>query len=80
VGRGEPDYPLSGAWEAARRLSDGGEGGSGQNSSARHAQAQRVGNRDGDECDEEGVSSSPFYKGRVEWRRPSGEGIGRRWW
>jgi hypothetical protein len=64
VERGKPDGPLTGAWEAVRRLSDGGEGDGGRNSGAERAQAQRVGNGGGDECGEEGASSSPFYKGR----------------
>jgi hypothetical protein len=44
VERGEPDGPLTGAWEVARRPGDGGEGGGGRNSGAEHALAQRVGN------------------------------------
>jgi hypothetical protein len=64
VGRGEPDCPLTKAWEVVRRPSDGGEGSGGQNFGAGHAQARRVGNGGGDECGEEGVSSSPFYKGQ----------------
>jgi hypothetical protein len=60
----KPDCPLTGAWEAVRRPSDDGEGGGGQNSSAGRAQARRVGNGSGDECGEDGASSSPFYKGR----------------
>jgi hypothetical protein len=51
---GEPDGPLTGAWEAVRWPSDGGEGGSGRNSDAERAQAQRVGNGGEDECGEEG--------------------------
>jgi hypothetical protein len=54
VERGEPDGPLTGAWEAVRRPEDGGEGGGSQNSSAEHAWAQRVGNGGGDDCGEEG--------------------------
>jgi hypothetical protein len=54
VERGEPDGPLTGAWEAVRRPGDDGEGGGGQNSVAEHARAQRVGNGGGDECGEEG--------------------------
>jgi hypothetical protein len=64
VGRGEPDCLLTGAWEAVRWSGDGGEGGGSQNSDVGHAQAQRVGNGGGDECGEEGASSSPFYGGR----------------
>jgi hypothetical protein len=64
VGRGEPNCSLTRAWEVVRRPGDGGEGGGGRNSGAGHAQAQRVGNGGGDECGEEGASSSPFYKGR----------------
>jgi hypothetical protein len=41
---GEPDGPLTGAWEVARRPGDGGDGGGGRNSGAEHALAQRVGN------------------------------------
>jgi hypothetical protein len=44
VERRETDGPLTGAWEVVRRPSDGGEGGGGQNFSAEHARAQRVGN------------------------------------
>jgi hypothetical protein len=54
VERGEPDGPLTGAWEAVRRSSDDGEGGGGRNSGAEHARAWRVGNGGGDECSEEG--------------------------
>jgi hypothetical protein len=41
---GEPDGPLIGAWEVARRPGDGGEGGGSRNSGAECARAQRVGN------------------------------------
>jgi hypothetical protein len=54
VERGEPDGPLTGAWEAVRRPGDGGEGGGGRNFSAERTRARRVGNRGGDECGEEG--------------------------
>jgi hypothetical protein len=57
VGRGEPNYPLTRAWEAVRRPGDGGEGGGGQNSSVWRAQARRVGNGCRDDCGEEGASS-----------------------
>jgi hypothetical protein len=46
---GEPDGPLTGAWEVVRR-----PGGGGQNSGAECTQARRVGNGGGDECGEEG--------------------------
>jgi hypothetical protein len=42
---GQPDGPLTGAWEVVRRPGDGGEGGGGQNSVVEHARARRVGNR-----------------------------------
>jgi hypothetical protein len=64
VGRGEPNCPLTGAWEAVRRSGDRGVGSGGQNSGARCAHARRVGNGGGNECGEEGARSSPFYKGR----------------
>jgi hypothetical protein len=51
---GEADGPLTGAWEAVRRQSDGGEGCGGRNSGAERARALRVGNGGGDECSEEG--------------------------
>jgi hypothetical protein len=60
VERGEPDDPLTVAWEAVRRPGDGGEGGGGRNSSAEHAQARRVVNGGGDECGEEGRAPRPF--------------------
>jgi hypothetical protein len=41
---GEPNGPLTGAWEAVRQPGDGGEGGGDQNSGAERARAQRVGN------------------------------------
>jgi hypothetical protein len=44
VERGEPDGPLTGAWEAVRRPGDGGEGGGDRNSGAKRAQARIVGN------------------------------------
>jgi hypothetical protein len=53
VEHGEPDSPLTRAWEAVRRLGDGGEGGGGRIFGAERAQAQRVGNGGGDECGEE---------------------------
>jgi hypothetical protein len=52
VERGEPDGPLTGAWEAVRRPGDGGEGGGGWISGAECAQASRVRNGGGDECGE----------------------------
>jgi hypothetical protein len=58
VGRRDPDCPLTGVWEAVRRPGDG------QNSVAGRTEARRVGNGGGDECGEEGASSSPFYKGQ----------------
>jgi hypothetical protein len=54
VERGEPDGPLTGAWEAVRRSGDGGEGGGGRNSGAERARAWRVGNGGEDGCGEEG--------------------------
>jgi hypothetical protein len=54
VERGEPDGPLTRAWEAVRQLGDSGEGGGGRNSGAERARAQRVRNGGGDECGEEG--------------------------
>jgi hypothetical protein len=53
VERGEPDGPLTGAWEVVRRPGDGGEGSGDRNSDAEHAQARRVGNVGWDECGEE---------------------------
>jgi hypothetical protein len=50
VEHGEPDGPLIGAWEAVRRLGDGGGGGS----------HWRVGNGGGDECGEEVRAPHPF--------------------
>jgi hypothetical protein len=50
VERGEPDDPLTGAWEAERRSSDGGEGGGSQNSDAgraRGSESGKWGGRDG---------------------------------
>jgi hypothetical protein len=44
VERGQPDGPLTGAWEVMIRPGDGGEGGSGRNSDVEHSQARRVGN------------------------------------
>jgi hypothetical protein len=44
VERGEPDGPLTRAWEVVRRLGDGGEGGDGRNSDVERAWAQGVGN------------------------------------
>jgi hypothetical protein len=44
VEHGEPDGPLTRAWEAVRRSGDGGEGDGGRNSDAERAQARRVGN------------------------------------
>jgi hypothetical protein len=64
VERGEPDGPLTGAWEAVRRPGDGGEGGGGRNFSAERTRARRVGNRGGDECGEEGGAPRPFIGGR----------------
>jgi hypothetical protein len=80
VGCGEPHCLLTRAWEAVRLSVDGDEGGRGLNSSPGRALAQRVGNGDEDECGEEGGEPLTFYNARVEWRRPSGEGIGRRRW
>jgi hypothetical protein len=54
VERGEPDDPLTGAWEAVRRPGDSSVGGGGRNSGAERAQAWRVGNWGGDECGKEG--------------------------
>jgi hypothetical protein len=47
VERGQPDGPLIGAWEVARRSGNGGEGGGGQNSGVERARAQGVGNGEG---------------------------------
>jgi hypothetical protein len=44
VERGEPDGPLTGAWEVVRRPGDGGDGYGGRNSGAECARARRVGN------------------------------------
>jgi hypothetical protein len=44
---GEPDGPLTGAWEAVRRPGDSGEGGGGQNSGVERARSQREGNEGG---------------------------------
>jgi hypothetical protein len=43
VERGEPDDPLTGAWEAERRSGDGGEGGGSQNSDAGRARGSESG-------------------------------------
>jgi hypothetical protein len=77
VERGKPDGPLTGAWEAVRRLSDGGEGDGGWNSGAERAQAQRVGNGGGDECGEEGRAPHPFIGSEGERGGRTGKGI--RW-
>jgi hypothetical protein len=44
VERGEPDDPLTGAWEVVKQPGDGGEGGGGRNSDAERALYQRVEN------------------------------------
>jgi hypothetical protein len=44
VERGEPNGPLTRAWEAVRRSGNGGEGGGDRNSGAERARSQRVGN------------------------------------
>jgi hypothetical protein len=75
VGRGEPNCPLTGASEAVRRPGYGGEGGGGRNSSAGHAQAQRVGNGEGMSAVRRGRAPRPLMaiqfggegKRRGEW-------------
>jgi hypothetical protein len=73
---GEPDGPLTGAWEAVRRPGDGGEADGGQNSGAEGAQAWRVGNGGGDECGEEGRAPRPFIGSKGERGVQTGKGIG----
>jgi hypothetical protein len=81
VERGEPDGPLTRAWEAVRWSGDGGEGGGGRDSGAERARARRVGNERSDECGEEGRAPHPFIgsEGERWWQhqcRPSGS-VGR---
>jgi hypothetical protein len=77
VKRGEPDGPLTGAWEAVRRVGDGGEGSGGRNSDAERAQARRVGNGGEDECGEEGRAPHPFIRSEGERGGRTLKGIGR---
>jgi hypothetical protein len=78
VERGEPDGPLTGAWEAVRWPSNGGEGGGGWNSGVERARARRVANgRGGDECGEEGRAPHPFIGSEGEQGGQTGKGIGR---
>jgi hypothetical protein len=77
VERGEPDGPLTRAWETVRRPGDGGEGGGSRNSGAEHARARRVGNGGGNECGEEGQAPHPFIGSEGKRDGRTGKGIGR---
>jgi hypothetical protein len=58
VERGEPDGPLTGAWDVVRW-----PGSSGRNISVERTRDRRVANGGGDECGEEGPTPHPFIGG-----------------
>jgi hypothetical protein len=80
VERGEPDGPLTRAWEAVRQPGDGVEGSGDRNSGVERARARRVGNGGGDECGEKGRSPRPFKGSEGERGGRASEGNGRRRW
>jgi hypothetical protein len=77
VERGEPNGPLTGAWEAVRRPGNGGEGGGGRTPVQSTLGLREWEMGGGDECGEEGRDPHPFIGSEGERGVRTGKGTGR---